>query len=754
MRKLLTTLIILIVVCSCTHQKKTFVIGVSQCSGDIWREKQNAELLMSSYLHDNVELKFATAYDSDQRQVQQIDSLVKSGIDLLIVAPNQIATITPAIDRTYDSGIPVIVFERKTDSHKYTAFISADNYQMGRQMGEYIAKKLGGSGRVMEIMGLKGSSPAIERHKGFQDALLRHPGITTVATLQGDWTQQSAYTAVKQWAESTSKAAPLVVDYVFGQNDRMAMGARQALTEDSTIARLPRFCGIDALPDQNGGIRLVRDTILDASFIYPTHGDRLLQLALNILGRQPYEKETHLMSALVTRDNASVLLMQAEEVMRQTAYLNQLHQQADTYLRQLDSQRTATWLFVGLIVLLLLTIILIYNYFIQKATLAQERTKIEREQLDFYTQVSHELRTPLTLIEGPLQQLGQTPDLKQASPQALSMFDIVSRNTRQLSELINKMLNFTKENSHTVTALQDEGLRIKDESNNSSALIPQPSSTVEGASETSLLLIVDDNADIRSYLSTILRNRYQLLEAADGKEGLKIANEQVPDLIISDVMMPVMNGLQFCQNIKDNLATSHVPVILLTARALSKHQIEGYRSGADAYITKPFQPDVLQARIENLLRQRQHLHDLWNENGATASPNPSEGRGDAIEQLVRPPLPSGGGRDDASGEAPFIQRFRQVVETHMSDSDLSVESIGSSLGLSRVQLYRKVKALTGLTPVEQLRKARLTRARHLLATTDLTISEVAYQVGFTAPSYFTKCFKEEFNMLPGEVKKG
>ena len=168
---------------ACSPSAKQYTVGVSQCSEDIWREKQNAELRMGAYFHDNIKLCFAAAYDSDERQVQQIDSLVQAGIDLLIVAPNQVATISPAIDRAYDRGIPVIVFERKTNSQKYTAFISADNYEMGRVMGEYIASRLHGKGRVMEVMGLKGSSPAIERHHGFADAIKTYPDIEVVATL-------------------------------------------------------------------------------------------------------------------------------------------------------------------------------------------------------------------------------------------------------------------------------------------------------------------------------------------------------------------------------------------------------------------------------------------------------------------------------------------------------------------------------------------------------------------------------------------
>ena len=179
-------LIILLALTSCSSGGKRYKIGVSQCSADIWREKQNAELRMGAYLQENVELRFAAAYDSDERQIEQIDSLVKSGIDLLIVAPNQVATISPAIDLAFDQGIPVIVFERKTNSQKFTAFISADNYEMGRVMGDYVVSRLKGRGRILEIKGLAGSSPAIERHNGFMEALKSAPGIEVVASLQGD----------------------------------------------------------------------------------------------------------------------------------------------------------------------------------------------------------------------------------------------------------------------------------------------------------------------------------------------------------------------------------------------------------------------------------------------------------------------------------------------------------------------------------------------------------------------------------------
>ena len=704
-------IILLAIISSCSTGEKKYRIGVSQCSDDIWRDKQNTELKMAAYFHDNVELKFAAAYDSDQRQIQQIDSLVNEGIDLLIVAPNQIATISPAIDRTFEKGIPVIVFERKTNSRKYTAYMGADNYEMGKLMGEYIATRLQGKGKLMEVMGLKGSSPSIERHNGFRDALKDYPQLEVIATLQGDWTEPTAYKQVKEW---NLKYPDTNIDLVFGMNDRSAIGARKAFSE--TQKTLPLFCGIDGLPGENGGIQQVRDSLLEASYIYPTHGDQLLQLALDILDGKPYTKETSLVSALVTRDNARVLQLESEEVTRLSKNVEQLHLTADSYLQQLASQRLFTLFSFAFIILLLMLAFAFYLYNRQKKRILSERQKLEREQLNFYTQVSHELRTPLTLIEGPLTQLAETEDLQNASKETTNMLAIVRRNTRQLTQLINKMLEVQvggiQEASNNIT---NESFVTKEISTESAPNILE----TEQPQDTSVL-IVDDNNDIREYLRTILQDKYQVFEAEDGQKGLALAQEQVPDIIISDVMMPVMNGLEFCQNIKMNEITSHIPVILLTARALNSHQIEGYKSGADAYITKPFQPDLLLARIGNLLRNRHLLKDFSSE----------------------------GTRENA-----FISRFKKVIEERMTDSELSVETIGSELGLSRVQLYRKVKALTGSSPVDLLRKARLNKAQQLLQTTDLSVSEIAYQVGFTSPSYFTKCYKDEYGKVPGDSRK-
>ena len=240
------------------------------------------------------------------------------------------------------------------------------------------------------------------------------------------------------------------------------------------------------------------------------------------------------------------------------------------------------------------------------------------------------------------------------------------------------------------------------------------------------VLIIDDNIDIRTYLRSVLSEKYNVSEASDGKVGLELARKIVPDIVLSDIMMPVMDGLEFCQQLKTDKAISHIPVILLTARSLDEQRVEGYEHGADAYISKPFSLRLLLSRIDNLIESRKKLNQTW----------------------------SKGVEDDEIGnlsneiDKSFLKQLRKIIQENLANSDLSVGQIGDEIGLSRVQLYRKVKALTGYSPVEILRKARLTRARHLLQTTERTVSEVAYAVGFSTPSYFSKCYKDEFGENP------
>jgi YesN/AraC family two-component response regulator len=234
---------------------------------------------------------------------------------------------------------------------------------------------------------------------------------------------------------------------------------------------------------------------------------------------------------------------------------------------------------------------------------------------------------------------------------------------------------------------------------------------------------------MRRYLHALLSGSYYVMEAVDGESGLRLARENVPDLVLSDVMMPVMDGLQLCAQLKKNPVTSHIPVILLTAQSEESQQMEGYAHGADAYLTKPFKADVLISRIDNLLKSRQQLRTLFTNGQKT------EGE---VQLTTQDKL--------------FMNKLKEAIKANMSNADLKMDELGDELGLSRVQLYRKVKALTGLSPVELLRQMRLQRAYSLLVSTTKTVSEVAYEVGFGTPGYFSKCFKQHFGKYPTELR--
>lgn len=858
--------------CSDNNVKK-YVIGVSQCSEDIWRDKLNNELVMSTYQHDNVTLKFASANDNDRLQKQQIEQFIKEGVNLLIVSPNQIHTISSVIDKAYDAGIPVILFDRKTDSRKYTAFIGADNYEAGHEIGYFIGQQLEGKGNIAEICGLQASSPAIERNRGFMDALKNYPDIKVVARGYGDWIKESGVTAMDSILVQSKES----FQYVFAQNDRMALGALQSIKKHKVKGI--KIVGIDALPVPGGGMENVRDGNLEASYIYPTRGDSVMQLALNILEKKPYKRDNYLKGALVTKANANVLLMQNEEMNKQTARLNALHGKVDTYLVQYNHQKMYIVLFSIILLLLIGIMVYIYRTILMKRRIEEDANKAK---LQFFTNISHELRTPLTLIADPVNYIIHDDNL---NSQQRSMLQIVQRNVLVLTQLVSEILDFRKvqngkmelrlsdfnlaesmkqwimlfsasaqkkhitismdapdtimlradqdkiericynllsnalkytseggeislmakeEGGRVMISVADNGCGISSDelpyifdrfyqaknagrgtgiglaivkaftelhhgevsatsiegkgstftihipvrqkgevTNQSTEKIEQlvePSSAEEVPNQARHIdeliqpyqtdkpevLIIDDNIDIRTYLRSVLSEKYNVSEAADGKAGLELARKIVPDIVLSDIMMPVMDGLAFCQQLKTDKAISHIPVILLTARSLDEQRAEGYEHGADAYLSKPFSLRLLLSRIDNLIESRKKLNQTW----------------------------SKGVEDDEIGnisneiDKSFLKQLRKIIQENLANSDLSVEQIGDEIGLSRVQLYRKVKALTGYSPVEIVRKARLTRARHLLQTTERTVSEVAYAVGFSTPSYFSKCYKDEFGENP------
>lgn len=889
---------------SCTGGKKRYVIGVSQCSEDVWREKLNQELRVAALYYNNMDLDIASANDDVRLQTDQINRFVDKGVDLLIVAPGQVS-ISPAIDRAYEKGIPVIIFDRRTRSNKYTAYIGADNREIGASMGEYLAGALPKGGRVVELCGLSSSSPAIERAEGFDSVVAVRPSIDIVAKLHADWTEQGGFRVM----DSLLRSPHPDFDCLFAHNDRMAMGARRAAQQHGLDLRRIRFCGIDAMPQKGAGLELVKDGTLFASYIYPTRGDEVMRLAMNILEGKSYQRENRLSSALVTRDNARVLLMQNDETMRQQDHLATLRSRIDKAADDFNTQRGYLLVLLFFVVLLVVACGLAVRAYVAKARInrqlnasmdqqrqmTEEMERMTQTQLQFFTNVSHELRTPLTLIAGPTDQLLEDDTVQGAHRMMLEM---VRRNTRILIQLVGEILDFRKvqnnkahlhlnrfalqrelatwandfravaarrkitidvdasevrqdaviiadrdklehiyfnlmsnalkytpEGGRITTALSYDGKQyvlsvsdtgkgieeealphlfdrffqargavggtgiglslvkayvdlhhgdIRVESNEGEgtrffislpaaqsgydpakdrearpvaerelvddSYVPEDINAKEAAdritnaedfdADRPLVLIIDDNNGMRAYLRSILKDRYNVSEAADGRQGLEKARREVPKLIVCDVMMPVMDGLEFTRQLKEDIATSHIPVVLLTARSLPEQREKGYETGADSYLTKPFSGQVLLSRIDNLLRSRTLLRSLFSGDKAEAAEE---------ERLC-------------SQDKTFVTRLREIIQQHLADSDFSVERLGEEIGLSRVQLYRKVKVLTGKTPVELLRKARLMKARTMVTTTDRSIAEIAYATGFTSPSYFNKCFKDEFGVSPGGMR--
>jgi len=248
-----------------------------------------------------------------------------------------------------------------------------------------------------------------------------------------------------------------------------------------------------------------------------------------------------------------------------------------------------------------------------------------------------------------------------------------------------------------------------------------------GDGQKPIVLIVEDNRDVVQFISACLREQYQLLFAYDGQAGLEQAVEQVPDVVISDVMMPGKDGFELCATLKADERTSHIPVVLLTAKADMESRITGLKCGADVYLAKPFHEEELLVRLERLIELRRNLQKRY-----AAFPQ------------------SAGKTDISSFEDEFLSKVYSIIEDHLSDAELDLSRLCRALNLSRSQVYRKLKALTGKSTTQVIRSYRLQKGKELLQNSDMNISEVAYEVGFTSPAYFTRCFKEEFGMAPRE----
>ena len=682
------------------------------------------------------------------------------------------------------------------------------------------------------------------------------------------------------------------------------LSARQQQLEKEML-----FVGIDALPGKEYGVEQIINGVLDATFIYPTGGDKVVQVAMDILEKRPYERDTKLSTALVDKTNARVMQLQTDHITEQDGKIERLNNQVNEYLSRYSAQ--TMFLYACLIILLLfaaLLAIIVRAYWTKNRMnmeLSRQKKKLEEQRdqlislskqleeathakLVFFTNVSHDFRTPLTLVADPVEQLLEDKTL---TPRQQSLLKVVHKNVHILLRLVNQILDFRKyendklelvranmnlrvqlqEWSHSFQTLalkkhihfvlevnddradylmavdaekmervyfnllsnafkftpengtitvtlstltKEEGGRyarlvVADTGSGisvqhirhifdrfyqidvnhagsgiglalakafvelhggeitvdsvegkgtvftvdipmtvveepSADLVQEPRITQQTVVEEledmeteeqipdenkECILIIDDNADVRDYVKSLLKEEYTVIEAPDGRAGLKKAMKYVPDAIICDVMMPVMDGLECCRKLKTELQTSHIPVMLLTACSLDEQRIQGFEGGADSYISKPFNSKLLLVRLRNLMDNHKRLKQFFGDKTTLSKESVSD------------------------VDKGFVDRFRELIEENLADSELSVEDLGSKMGLSRVQLYRKIKALTNYSPNELVRIARLKKAASLLASSEKTISEITYEVGFTSPSYFTKCYKEYFGESPTDFLK-
>jgi len=815
------------------------------------------------------------------------------------VSPNESEACTPVIEKAYQQGIPVILVDRKIATESYTAYVGANNYQIGKEAGHYAIGILKGKGNIAEVRGTKGSTSDAERHKGFVDALKNAPEVQIVAETWGNFLQADAKTQMQQLFQEHPH-----IDLVFAMNDPMAAGTHEAAMQFN--GKIPFIIGVDAL--QQVGIQNIENNVQDASFIYPTGGEKVIELAMKILHKQPFERENILNTTVVDKSNVRILQLQTEQIAEKQAKIENINNQLSESLIQHTNQRMLLYLSITAIVLITVFLLMAIRAYRAKSKTNSE-LKRQKEQLEivskqleeatqakllFFTNISHEFKTPLSLILGPVQTLLAHNSLPKEEQDLLFL---IKKNSNRLLHLISEVIEFrsyennkmqmyfTKGNlksflnelnsfftdrikqkklnfqflaedtsfemafdkekvekiyfnllSNALKFTPQEGsinvsltkedlplppskgevavLRVfnsgsyipKDKQNEVfehfykinpdsegsgiglalvQALVASHNGTIsvestegEGttfvirlpfsqeqvsakavydsnyiethldllpslpasaeklklptaspsAPEKPTVLIVEDNEDMRQFIRYILSDSHNLIEAENGEEGFEVAKKHLPDVVISDVMMPKTDGFDLCQLLKTNVATNHIPVILLTAYALDEQKQVGFESGADAYISKPFNVKLLKTRVRKLIENRKKIRESFSNFLLNETKQETLGK---IEQQ-------------------FITDFTQYVENSIANPELNIDEIADALGLSRSNLYRKIKSLTDYSPNELIRTIRVKYAKQLLNSKAKSISEVAYEVGFSSPSYFAKCFKDFYNESPTE----
>ena len=867
--------------------------------GDAWRRAMLAGMRKELSFNPEVHFRMRDAHNDTELQRRQIQQFIQEGVDLLIISPNQSGPLTELTDAAYNQGIPVVILDRRTASHLYTAYVGGNNLDVGRTAGHYAAQLLNQRGRVLEIEGTLGSSPATDRHTGFAQVLSAYPRMQLVARVDGNWLP----TDVLRQLPALLRAHP-DVDLIFAQNDPMARAAYQVVRQLGRTHSV-RIIGVDGLSGPGNGLQLVQDRVIQATLLYPTGGEESIRTALHILRQEPYEKENLLGTMVIDSTNVGTIRVQTEKLATQQQALWRQQERFQDQARRYASQKTTVYLLVGsLMILVLLGGWALHSARVnrrirrqlegqneeirqqrnQLAELGEEARRAHEAKLRFFTNFSHELRTPLTLILAPVEEmLTSSADLSAAQRHDLNL---VYRNTQRLLQLVNQLLEFRKidvgkmavrategnlvsfvreimdvfekvahrhrisfrflpaepvihlwfdgnildkvffnllsnsfkftpDGGHITVSIQpvadgqvrvsveDTGRGIASEdqphilgwfyqgsqpsadgsglglalaeglvrlhqgtltfqsqlgqgstfsvtlplelpaefcttapaaspADPATWLLPltEPAPMPAPADTVATALVIEDNAEVRDFLVQKLQPHFQVTAAAEGAAGLRLATDTIPDVIICDVTLPGLSGLEIAAALKGDWRTSHIPLVLLTARSAPEQQVEGVQAGADLYLTKPFNPTFLLESLRTLLRHRDQLREHFRRELSVTTATVAPQR---VDQK-------------------FLADLTAIIEANLTRPDLSVDDIARSLGVSQNQLYRKMKALLGTGVSDYLQNIRLTKARQLLLQENSLIADVAYQTGFSSPAYFSTAFKSKYQVSPSEFK--
>ena len=877
------------------------VIGFSQCTMvDTWRQAMVEEMKREIvFFRDyEIELIIKDAKDENSKQIMDIQELVNSKIDILIVSPNEANQLTPIVEEVYNKGIPVIVIDRKINSSSYTAFIGADNLSIGKEAGYFAAELLKRNGEILEITGLQGSTPAIERSRGFHEIINNYTQITTVKTIEGAWLEDKTLSITDSLFRTFTD-----FDLIFAHNDFMANAASKSALKYNLK---PYIIGIDGMNISSGGVDMVINGLIDGTIFYPTGGDKAIQLAIGILEGNQYEKNNILSTFRIDNSNARTIWLQGQQMKVQQNKIDMQSDRLDSLTSVLSKRNILLVLTYIIIILLVVVVFIIFSNLRNKNkmnALLDEKNKTINQQnkiitkqrddsfnllivaeeaketkLRLFTDLSHEFRTIVTLITNPVKDLldtaqdeatkGKLRVLQRSSERLARLTDGIlkfrnidehkyhliyvhanlskflenvvetfqehtkKKDIKLISEIaqeiycefdvgvIEKVLYNLLSNAIKYTAnsgsisislktidfkivivVKDTGCGISKNDlpfifdrfyksnspgNNSgidkigiglalckellqlhgghinvtsmeqkgstfTVTIPQfhqisEQDTLVGSANSGgfyyennikpdfkkTVLIVEDNPDVLIVLADIISKHYKVITASNGREGLNLTLKKLPNLVVSDILMPVMDGMQMCIEVKKNLVTCHIPIVLLTAIDSQENAIKGFDIGADAYITKPFNEFLLLSNIRNLIDSREKLKSFF-------CPSP----------FFRNLLES-----KNSDKEEFLKDCLNNINENLQNEDYSMANLSEKMNMSRSSLYRKMKEISSIKPVDFIKKAKLNYAAKLLVNENgYTINEISWRSGFNDPKYFSKCFMQEYGVNPSQYAK-